>query len=157
METTRPLARAGYLMAALLVVLPLFDAITRFIPMQLGDQKWRFQAAGNFSNATLVPLIGLLIALAFTFYADDPRTRRFVGIVCIVFAVAVLALAGTFATDYFGVRAEIPPRLQHGVALASLAAFCKEILAIIVLLLLAAGSLRARVALPAVVPARVRH
>lgn len=157
MEPTRPLARAGYLMAALLVILPIFDAVTRFAPAHLSDQKWRFQVGGNLSNTTLVPLIGLLIALAFTFYADDPRTRRFVGIVCTVFAVAIIAMAGMFAMDYFGVRADVPPRLQHGVALASIAAICKEILAIIVLLLLAAGSFRDRVVAPVMTTARVRH
>lgn len=144
-------------MAALLVVLPIFDAVTRFIPMHLSDQKWRFQVGGNLSNTTLVPLIGLLIALVFTFYADDPRTRRFVGIVCIVFALAVLALAGLFSADYFGVRADVPPRIQHGVALASLAALCKEVLAVIVLVFLAVGSLRDRVVVPVVAPSRVRR
>lgn len=145
-------------MAALLVVLPIFDAVARFIPAHLSDQKWRFQVGGNFSNTTLVPLVGLLIALAVSFYADDPRTKRFVGIVCIIFAVAVLALAVTFTMDYFAVRADIPPRLQHGVGLASIAAVAKEILAIIVLLLLAASSFRDPVlVLPAAVPSRGRH
>ena len=47
-----------------------------------------------------------------------------------------------FVVAYFGVRAQIPPRLAHVAALASIAAVIKELLAVIVLALFAFGASR---------------
>jgi hypothetical protein len=137
METTRPLARAGYLLAALMVVLPIFDAITRLIPFHMSDERWRFQTFGNLSNVPLVPLFGLFLAMAFTWLAGDTRVRRSIGALSVVLALAIAGITIVFITDYFGVRGQIPPRFQHVAALASVAAVIKEILAILVLALLA--------------------
>lgn len=144
METTRPLARAGYLLAALLVVLPLFDAITHIMPFHFDDARWRFQTLGNLSNVTMVPLLGLFVALAFAWWARDPRTRRSIGALCAVLAIVVAGIAIAFIVNYFGVRAQIPPRLAHVAALASIAAVIKELLAVIVLALFAFAALRDR-------------
>ncbi len=142
METNRPLARAGYLLAALLVVLPVFDAIARVMPFHLSDARWRFQVLGNMSNVPMVPLFGLFLALVFAWWARDLRTRRSVGAICIVLAVIIAAIGIMFVIDYFGVKDAIPPRYQKVAAVASVAAVIKELLAIVVLALFAIASFR---------------
>ena len=126
-------------MAAILVVLPIFDWITRLLPLHLSDPKWRFEVFGNFSNVTTVPLIGLFVALAFSWASGDARVRRSIGSLCLALAVVVLIVAIAFIADYLRVKAEIPPKLQHAAGLASVAAVIKELLAIAVLVLLGLG------------------
>jgi hypothetical protein len=136
METNKPLARAGYLLAALLVVLPLFDMITQVLPLQLGNDRWRFGVVGQLSNLLLVPLLGLLLAMAIATLTDSRRVKRIVGTICGVLALIVAMLAVLFILDYYQARTIVTPRFQHVTAVATITALCKHVLAIITLVLL---------------------
>ena len=83
------------------------------------------------------------------FFAHQEAARRQTRRMLVLFALAVLAIvvagiAIAFIVNYFGVRAQIPPRLAHVAALASIAAVIKELLAVIVLALFAFAALRDR-------------
>lgn len=150
METNKPLARAGYLLAAALIIIPLFDATTSVWPLHFGDERWRFGAVGTLSNVTLVPLLGLLLALAAATLADNRRTRRFIGWICAIFAAIIAALAVLFILDYFQVRTTVVPKFQHATSVASATALVKDVVTIGILLLLS----RAGFAGPKVVASR---
>ncbi len=136
METNRSLARAGYLLAALLVALPLFDATMQAWPLQMANERWRFQTLGAVSNLLLVPLLGLLLALTIATLANDRRVNRVVGSICGVLALVIAAFSVLFILDYFQVRTAALPNFQHVLALASATAVVKNVLSIIALLLL---------------------
>lgn len=136
MESNKSLARAGYLIAALLIVLPLFDASMSVWPPHLGDERWRYGAVGALSNLTLVPLLGFFMALVIASVVDHRRVRRVLGVLCGIFAVVLAALAVLFILDYFQTRTIVKPAFQHAMGLATGTALVKHILSIIALTLL---------------------
>jgi len=136
MESNKPLARAGYLVAALMVLIPLFDASASVWPPHLGDERWRFGAVGALSNLTLVPILGFLIALFIASVFDHRRVRRFIGIICAILGVILAAMAVLFILDYFQTRTLVNPRFQHAMGVATATAIGKHILSVITLALL---------------------
>jgi uncharacterized membrane protein len=136
METNKPLARAGYLLAALLVIIPLFDATMQVWPLRLSDERWRFGAVGSLSNLLLVPMLGLLMAIAIATLTDGRRVRRVVGALCGTLALILAVLSVLFILDYFQVRTIVTPKFQHATAVASTTAVVKNVLSIITLVLL---------------------
>ena len=136
METNKPLARAGYLLAAILVIIPLFDGTLQVWPLRLSEERWRFGAVGSLSNLVLVPLLGLLLALTIATFADARRTKRVVGAFCAIFAVVLAALSVLFILDYFQVRTMVVPRMQQATSVATATAIGKNVLSIITLALL---------------------
>ncbi|HXF22951.1 MAG TPA: hypothetical protein VN602_00420 [Gemmatimonadaceae bacterium] len=136
METNKPLARAGYLLAALLVIIPLSDLTAQLLPLRLSDERWRFGAVGQLSNILLVPLLGLMLIIAVATYTDSRRVKRVIGAICAILALAVGALSVLFILDYFQVRTIITPKFQHTTAVASTTAIIKNVFTIITLCLL---------------------
>jgi len=136
MESNKPLSRAGYLIAALLIIIPLFDASASVWPPHLGDERWRFGAVGALSNLTLVPLLGFLLALFIASTLDHRRVRRFIGIICAILGVVLAAMAVLFILDYFQTRTLVNPRFQHAMGVATGTAIAKHILSIIALAML---------------------
>jgi FtsH-binding integral membrane protein len=136
METNKPLVRAGYLLAALLVMTPLVDGTMQLLPLRLGDERWRFGAVGSLSNLLLVPLFGLFLAIVIAAFTDSRRTQRVIGAICGALALLLTILSLLFILDYFQVRTVVAPKLQHATAVASTAAMIKNVLSIIALALL---------------------
>ncbi len=136
MESNKSLTRAGYLLAFLLVAIPLFDATMSVWPLHLGDERWRFGAIGTLSNITLVPLLGLFLAITIATLMDMRRTRRFVGWICAVFAVVIAGLAVMFILDFFQTRTMVRPQFQGAMSTATTTAIFKHLFTIIGLILL---------------------
>lgn len=141
MEQNRPLARAGYLLAASLVAIPLVDAILPLLPLRFGDERWRWSAVGQVSNLLLIPLVGILLAIAVTSIVNDQRVRRVIGIICGVLALVLAIMSLSFLLDYFQIRNAVIPRLRHTSSMASITTGVKDIFYIIFLALLSWGCL----------------
>lgn len=159
METNRPLQTAGYLVALLLILVPLFDAGASVWPPHLGDERWRFGAIGALSNLTLIPVLGLFVALAIATMADSRRTRRFIGWLCAILAVVIAVLAALFVLDYFQTRTIVRPQFQHQMAIATTTAVAKHVVTVLALALLSRAGLSGpravvRAKRPAAEPAR---
>lgn len=142
MDKNKSLTHAAYLIAALLFVLPLVDSVMRVWPMQMGDNRWRFQFLGALSSATLVPLIGLLVALAAALYIGSTRVRRSVGVLSLVVAAVTAIVMFLFVADYFQVRSLFAPNLAHAAGIATVIAVVKFLVTIAVLVLFGMGGLR---------------
>ena len=136
MEINKPLARAGYLLGALLVLIPLFDATSQVMPLRFGDERWRFGAVGQLSNLQLVPLLGFLIVMAIATFRDSRRVKRVVGAVCGILALILAILSVLFILDYFQARTIITPKFQHAIAVATTSALVKNVISIVTLVLL---------------------
>jgi cytochrome c biogenesis factor len=136
MESNKPLARAGYLLAAALVIIPIIDSTVPLLPLRLGDERWRWGVVGQFSNVMLVPLVGLFLAMALAQFTDARRLKRILGIIAGILALALAVMSVSFVLDYFQVRTLAKPTAQHAMGVASTTAFIKNIVSIIVLALL---------------------
>ena len=136
METNKHLARAGYLLSALLIIVPLFDTTMQVWPLRLGDERWRFGAVGQLSNLLLIPLLGLLLIIAIATFRDSRRVKRVIGAICAILAVVLAILSVLFILDYFQARTIITPKFQHAIAVATTTAMLKNVLSIVTLALL---------------------
>ena len=136
METNKPMTRAAYLLAALLVIVPLFDGTAQLLPIRAGDERWRFGAVGSLSNLLLLPLLGLLLAIAVAAFTDAQRTKRVLGAICGILAGCLALLSIGFILDYYQVRLAVTPRLQHATSVATATALLKNVVTIVMLLLL---------------------
>ncbi len=141
METNKSLQRAGYLLAFLLILIPLVDMTTSVWPIRLGEERWRYGALGTLSNVTLVPLLGLLIVLTIAVMADHRRTRMVVGWICAAFAVVLAAMCVLFMLDYFQTRTIVRPQFQTPMEVATTTALLKYFVTILTLALLSRAGL----------------
>jgi hypothetical protein len=135
METNKPLARAGYLLAFILVITPFLDTMPQLMPLRLGDERWRFGAIGQISNLLLVPLLGLFLAIAVAALTDSRRVKRVIGAVCGTLAFLLAVMSVLFILDYFQVRTVVTPRFQHATKVASTTVMIKNVFSIVALAL----------------------
>jgi hypothetical protein len=140
MSNFRQLAPAAYLVAALLIVIPLFDVTMSLYPFNPGSSQWRFGAFGLFSNALMLPAAGMLIAVATATLAVHPGLQQFLRIFC--WAVAVLLVVGMafFALDALQARPLVRPDMKLSYFVASGTALAKLALGALGFGLLARGS-----------------
>ena len=130
------MARAGYLLSALLIITPLVDGTMQLLPFRFGDERWRFGSVGTLSNILLVPLLGFLIAIAVATLTDARRVKRVLGTICVILGVVLAAISVLFILDYFQVRIAVTPKFQRSVGIATTSALIKNLVAIIILFLL---------------------
>jgi len=130
------MARAGYLLSALLIITPLVDGTMQLLPLRFGDERWRFGSVGTLSNILLVPLLGFLIAIAVATLTDARRIKRVLGTICVILGVVLAAISVLFILDYFQVRIAVTPKFQRSVGVATTSALIKNLVSIIILFLL---------------------
>jgi hypothetical protein len=147
METNKNIAFPGYLISLMLFALPLFDNLTSVWPPRLGEERWRFGAVGSLSNVTLLPLIGILFAIAIAIMLNHRRTRRVIGGLCAFFAVVLAALLVIFVLDFFQMRTQIRPQFKHVIDVASATSLVKQTFTILALTLLSWVGLSGRKAM----------
>jgi len=136
------------MVAALLFVIPLFDAIRSALPARLADAHWRWGVVGQLSGLLLIPLVGLLIAIVVARLAGDRRVSRAIGAMCLLLALLLAIMSVIFVVEYFQIRTTLVPRMRNASSVASVVAVTKHLLSIIVLLLLG----RAAFAQPGMAP-----
>ncbi len=138
----KTLARPGYLLAMLLVIMPIADAIMSMWPLRFGEEQWRYGAVGAFSNVTLVPLLGLFIAITMSIALDHRRTRKVIGWICAVTAVVFGIVLAVFILDYFQTRANVRAQFQRAVDIATYTSIVKQAMTVLALVFLSGTGLR---------------
>jgi hypothetical protein len=144
MIESRQLAWPAYLVSLGMIFLPLSDVATSLYPWRFMDARWRFGAVGLVSNALLIPVVGLFLALVMSTLLDHRVLRRTIGILCGLGAVICLVAAGLFGLDALQTRANVPPQMHASFTVATLAAAFKTLLAIATLAALSVAALRRR-------------
>jgi uncharacterized membrane protein YeaQ/YmgE (transglycosylase-associated protein family) len=138
----KALARPGYLLAVLLVILPIADSVMSVWPLRFEDERWRYGAVGAFSNITLVPLMGLFIGVALATVLDHRRTRKFIGWLSALAAVFFGAVLVVFILDYFQTRAGVQAQYRSTVDVATYTSIFKQTMTVLALTLLSGAGLR---------------
>jgi hypothetical protein len=101
------LAGPGYLVAALLVALPVLDFGTNVWPAHWGDVAWRYGSVGLFSGFILTPVIGLVLAVVVAAIAGHQTVLRALAVVGIVAAVAIVGASVSFVLDVLQLRGSV--------------------------------------------------
>jgi hypothetical protein len=131
MTDQRRLAVPSYLVAAMLIAIPAFDAMMSVAPPHFGDPHWRYGAFGLLSNALMIPAAGVLIVLVTAWTLEHRVTLRVVGVASwLVAAVALLGLV-LFALDALQTRAAVVPAMMLSFRVATVTAAAKMIIGVI--------------------------
>jgi hypothetical protein len=141
-ERLRPLAVPVYVVAALLIAIPLADTILSVMPPRPGDVAWRFGALGLGGQAVLTPLLGALLALVTAAVFGHRRTLRAVQIVAALAALVFVAASGIFALDALQTRPSIQAAAKGAVDRASIGALAKYAIGCAALVVFAIASHR---------------
>lgn len=145
------LAPCAYLVAFLLIAIPMFDASMSVAPWVPGDPQWRFGAIGLISNALMIPAAGMLIAVVAAMTFGHLTFLRVLRILCWIGSLGIMLAVILFALDALQTRNAIRPQMQLSYNVASLTAAFKLLLGAATFLLFAracnpevAGPSRAR-------------
>ncbi len=131
MERYRNFAWPAYTVAFMLVVIPFFDATMQLWPLKPGDTQWRFGAIGLYSNAFMIPALGLLVALATALIFGHARFVKVLGALCGTAAGLTTILLLLFVMDAVETRLKIAAAVRLSFAVASFTAGGKLILGVI--------------------------
>lgn len=110
-RTMRRVAVPAYLVAAILVLFPVSDAVATVWPLRPGDVAWRFGAGGLVSRSLVSPFLGLLITFTVALLLDHRRTLRVFAVITALLAISFGSLALLFALDSVQMRARVQPEL----------------------------------------------
>jgi hypothetical protein len=134
----------AYLIAFMLIAIPLFDASMSVFPFALGSEQWRFGAIGLISNAFIIPAAGLLIALVTALTFGHFGFLRVLGFLCLFGSAGFFILLLLFVLDSVQVRMNITPQAKLAFVVASITAGAKLILASITLIFIGRAGLKSR-------------
>jgi hypothetical protein len=129
-----------YLLAFILILVPLLDASVSIIPFHVRNVQWRFGAVGLFTNTLLTPGLGFMMAVVTAAILQHERTQRVLAILAWVSVVVLLGLLVTFALDSLQTRAMVRPEMMRPFILATSVAAFKLILWLITFVVFARAS-----------------
>jgi len=129
MNTARRVALPAYLISATLIAAPLVDVATSLYPWNVGDARWRFGAIGVFTNASALPLGGLLVMLVIAIAADHRVFRRVLTVGGIALGIVGALLLVLFALDALQTRSAVRPEMRLSFTVATATAAAKLLLA----------------------------
>jgi hypothetical protein len=98
-----------YLVAALLVAIPLIDFLLSVPAAEPGNVQWRFSAVGLLSGYTLLPIVGCALAFVVSSVLRHYTLQRLLVAFCLTMGVVLIALSLGFLLDVAQVRASVPP------------------------------------------------
>ena len=137
------LAVPGYLIAALMVVIPIVETALGVLPIRAADVTWRVGALGLMSRSILTPIIAMLGALVLATVLEQRGVQRGISIAAGVLATLILIIAVVFSIDVVQMAATIRPEGKPALKFAATEALVKYVLFTIALLTLARAAWKA--------------
>jgi hypothetical protein len=144
------LAGPLYLLAGMLVFVPLVDFILTVPPAEWTNVRWRFDAVGLLSGYTLMPVLGFAVALVVSAIRKQYSLQRGLVIGCLTMAAIILVLSIAFLQDMADARAYVTSDAMPAFSSATTRAIIKLLLTSISLAYLGWRARR-------MIPAPVRH
>ena len=131
----RKLLALLYLAGVLIAIDQIADLIATLLasPVSLGAVQWRFGAFGLAATRGSVLLVAEIMLFAAALGLDHPGVLRFLGVLNLVLAAALVAWLGLFALDTLQLRSMVEPAARARYVLP--AARAGSIAALLVLLL----------------------
>ena len=131
MTNYRQLAPAAYIVAFLLIFIPMFDAGMTVAPWHPGNPQWRFGIVGLWSNALMLPAVGGLIAVTAALVFGHLRTQLWLGVLSWLTALFVTLMALMFILDALQTKSAIRPEMHLSYEVAVVTAEGKLILGLV--------------------------
>ncbi len=151
LDPEEALARPLYVVAAMLVVIPLVEFLLVVPPAEYSSVQWRFAAAGLLSSHTLLPILGLALAFVISAFLRHHSVQRALVVACLTIAVFLAVVSILFALDARSLRPSVPPAGRPAFSSAWTRALITHVLSAVTLAYL---GWRARLMIP--VSSRVR-
>lgn len=133
MQNLRVMAAPAYLIALVLILVPLLDTSISLLPPRPGELSWRFGAAGLLSQQQLLPMIGILIAATMALLLQHRRVLRGLSVICLVLVLVVIPAVVLFALDAVQLRAQVVAEARLTFDLAAAMAVAKFVISAVVL------------------------
>jgi len=141
-ETLRRLRGPGYVVTALLIVVPLIELVLAAWPFQVSQAPWRLSLIGTASSVVGMPIFALFIMLVLAATSGDRSTAWFISSVCILGAALCLLASGAFVLDALQMKAQVRAAVASRYNIASSWAVVKLCFAGTTLVVLAVASYR---------------
>lgn len=125
MERLKPLAWPAYIVAVLLIAIPMADTALALMPLRPSNVAWRFGALGLGSQAVMTPLLGALLALITAAVLGHRLGLRIVQVLVCLAAVVFVSASGLFVLDALQTRPSIPVAAKGAFDKASAVALVK--------------------------------
>jgi hypothetical protein len=152
MKFNRPLLAAAYLVAALMIVMPMLEVGLSVWPVRAGQTSWRFGTVGLLSQAVMTPLLGILLLTGLALALGQRRLLLVTSILTAVLGLKLLAIVPLFALDAIQMRVQVRPDAHRAFDLSALLAAIKLMAVLVVSILVAVGTWKARKQLRRAVP-----
>lgn len=130
---------AAYLVAASLVVVPLWETLLSVWPLHPETMSWRFGAAGLFSRGLLTSLLGFVLAVGLAAFLGHRRTVRLLAVLSGLGFLLLLPALVLLALDAVQLKHSVRAQAITGYELAAAGAVVKILLACLVTALVAVG------------------
>jgi hypothetical protein len=115
----------GFLLLALMAVLPLVDFVVVATPAKPSQVAWRFGVFGQLSTSSAVPLLALLLLYALAFADGSRRMLLVSAVLSAVYALLLVAASLSFPLDALEMYRRVPAGAQPKFMLASAAAIVR--------------------------------
>jgi hypothetical protein len=154
-QNRRTIARALYVIGALLIVIPLSDALPALWPPRPAEAEWRFGSVGLLSGALMTPLLGVFLALVAATVLAHRRVLVAAAYALLALAALLVIAAALFLLDFLEVRSRVQAAVRPAFLGAAAKAAWKMALgtAVLVALGLTARRIGRRLAVAAPPPA----
>lgn len=123
-----PLAAPAYIIAAIMLLMPLADAAAAIGTFSPTAYRWRFGAMGILSANIITPLFALLLALTVAWLQHHRWVIRILMVGTLAASVLLLGASVLFVLDGLQLRAEVPDEARSGFMLAAGKALFAQIL-----------------------------
>lgn len=143
MQPNLALRLAAYLIASLLIALPLSELLLSVWPLLYGAPSWRFGAAGHAAEAVLTPLLGLVLLLGLALAEGHRRTLRALSVLSGVVSLVLVASMGLLVLDILELRVRVRFDARPSFDIAALKVLLRLSLTELALLLMSFGGWRA--------------
>lgn len=138
----RPWLLGLYPLALLLFLQPFIEALGATWPVRAAEVWWRFAFTGVFYTMLPTLLVALLIAAGAAYLLRHRVTLRVVGVISIVFSIAIVLLTASFALDAIQMRRLVRPEALGGFDRAAIKALVTAVLASLAGVVLGVGAFR---------------
>lgn len=133
LDPDEALAGPLYLVAALLVFVPVLDFVMSIGSPQPGNIQWRFASVGLLSGYLLTPILGMGMAFVIAAVTGSPAVQRLLVALCFLGALMLAVLTTGFLLDVVQLRLSIPEDGQRAFRNASARAIVKNVASAIAL------------------------
>lgn len=122
------LALGGYLISALVGIVPAFDNALLAWPLRPGDAHWRFGTVGVMTRALPPLALGLLLAMVLAIVVVDRWRLRLVSVLSGLLSATLLIVVPFFLLDALQLRTTVQAQALRAFDVSAVAAVVKMLL-----------------------------